>query len=273
MKGPETYSEDPGILPVLMRSRTLMLASSGSRAEELVSLTTRENVTQSYLLAHNKGETYRAVAILFPGGAGDIGLRQSADGVSFSSNNFLVRSRDKFVSGGVAAAVIDGPSDYNRMTDAFRMSRMHSTDVGAIIADLKKRFPDAKVYLVGTSRGTVSAAYAGLALGEQIGGVVLTSSVFNASKAGPGVSGVDYSSIKAPLLFVHHREDACNVCPYAGAQRLAGQFPLISVIGGLPPRSGPCEALSNHGYLGKEAETVAAITNWITGKPYEKDIR
>ena len=258
---------------VVLQVALLLLASTGSRAEELVSLNTRENVTQSYLLAYNKGETYRAVAILFSGGAGHIGLKQSAGGVSVSSDNFLVRSRDKFVSGGVAAAVIDGPSDFSRMTDAFRMSSMHSADVAAIITDLKKRFPDAKVYLIGTSRGTVSAAYSGLALGDQISGVILTSSVFNTNRAGGGVSGVDFSKIKVPLLFVHHREDACNVCPYAGAQRLSSQFPLISVIGGLPPQSGPCDPLSNHGYLGKEAETVAAITNWIAGKPYEKDIK
>lgn len=119
----------------------------------------------------------------------------------------------------------------------------------------------------------MSAAYSGLALGDQISGVVLTSSVFNTSRAGGGVSGVDFSRIKVPLLFAHHREDACNVCPYAGAQRLSSQFPFISVIGGLPPQSGPCEPLSNHGYFGKEAETVAAIANWVAGKPYEKDIK
>ncbi|MSP96627.1 MAG: hypothetical protein EXR29_05240 [Betaproteobacteria bacterium] len=129
---------------VMLQVALLMLAPAGSRAEELVSLTTRENVTQSYLLAYNKGETYRAVAILFAGGAGHIGLKQSADGVSVSSHNFLVRSRDKFVSGGVAAAVIDGPSDYSRMTDAFRMSSMHSADVAAIITDLKKDSPTPK---------------------------------------------------------------------------------------------------------------------------------
>ena len=251
----------------------LALAPVIAHAEELVTLNTHDNVTQSYLLVFNKDVSYQAVAVLFPGGAGYVGFKQVEDKISFTSDNFLVRARDMFVNGGVATAIVDGPSDSSRMTDVFRMSKQHATDMAGVVADLKKRFPQAKIYLVGTSRGTVSAAYTGLALGDQVNGVILTSSVFNASKAGGGIAGIDFSRIKAPLLFVHHREDGCNVCPYAGAQRIADQFPLISVSGGLPPQSGPCDPLSNHGYFGKEGETVAAITNWIAGKPYEKEIK
>ena len=42
---------------------------------------------------------------------------------------------------------------------------------------------------------------------------------------------------------------------------------FIEVQGGDPPRSEPCEALSPHGFLGKEREVVAAITDWALGKP------
>ena len=61
--------------------------------------------------------------------------------------------------------------------------------------------------------------------------------------------------------------------PYGGARRLSGQFPLISVAGGDPPRSGPCEALSYHGYLGREEPVVEAISAWILGKAFPSDIR
>ena len=239
-------------------------------AEEVVTLNSRENVTQSYLLAYDKDEAYRSVAILFAGGAGHIALKP---GVNVRSNNFLARTRDLFVGGGVAAAVIDGPSDASRMSDSFRMGAEHATDIGAVVKDLRQRFPQAKVFLVGTSRGTVSAAYAGLALGKAVDGVVLTSTVFNANRAGGGVSGVDFSAFKVPLLFVHHREDGCNICPYSGAAGLADRYPLISVNGGLPPQSGPCDPLSAHGYFGREAETVAAIAQWIAGKPYSTEIK
>jgi len=102
--------------------------------------------------------------------------------------------------------------------------------------------------------------------------VVLTSTVFRSSRRDAGLSGFDYSVIKAPLLFVHHREDACSVTPYQEASRLAGKYPLISVSGGLPPQSDPCEALSAHGYLGKETDTVEAIVNWMLNKPYRGEI-
>lgn len=249
---------------------TLALAAPAFGAEEVITLNTRANVTQSYLLAYNREEAYQAVAILFPGGAGYIALKPGQD---VRSTNFLVRARELFVAGGIAAAVVDGPSDANRMSDAFRMSGEHAADIGFVIKDLRTRFPQAKIFLVGTSRGTVSAAYTGLALGTAVDGVVLTSTVFNASRSGGGVSAVDFSNFKVPLLLVHHREDGCNVCPYAGAERLAGRFALISVSGGLPPQSGPCDPLSAHGYFGKEAETVAAITQWIARKPYAAEIK
>jgi len=242
-------------------------------AEELVTLKTRDDVRQSYLLTHNSDETRGYIAVLFSGGAGNINLRKRADGSFVGSNNFLIRAREMFVAGGIATAAVDGPSDMSSMTDAFRMSDKHASDISVVVKDLRRRFPQAKIVLVGTSRGTVSAAYNGLALGGDIDGVVLTSTVFNASRAGGGVTGVDFTKIKAPLLFVHHREDACNVCPYNGAARLSDRFPLISVSGGLPPQSGPCDPLSTHGYFGKETETIAAISNWIAGKPHATEIK
>ena len=79
---------------------------------------------------------------------------------------------------------------------------------------------------------------------------------------------------KVPVLLVHHVGDSCRFTPYHEAQRIAGaqRYPLISVKGGEPARSDPCEALSAHGYLGKEKETVDAIVNWILKKPYPATI-
>ena len=56
------------------------------------------------------------------------------------------------------------------------------------------------------------------------------------------------------------------------ASRLGARFALISVKGGKPPESGPCEPLSAHGFLGKEAETVDAIAAWMLKKPYRGEI-
>ena len=248
-----------------------------AQGQELVTLPTRDGVTQSYLLEAPSHPPH-AAAVLFPGGGGNILLRQEEDRISFSSNNFLVRSRREFVRRGIAIAVLDAPSDrQSGMNDDFRSDSRHRDDVRAVVADFDRRFPATAVFLIGTSRGTVSAAYLGRALGSAVAGVVLSASVFlpsgkRALYGGHGLAGFDFSSIKPPLLLVHHRDDGCSVTPYHAAQRLAGSFPLVSVSGGKPAVSPPCDALSEHGFLGREADTVEAIVNWMLKKPFRNEI-
>ncbi len=75
------------------------------------------------------------------------------------------------------------------------------------------------------------------------------------------------------MLLVHHRDDGCRSSPYSGAERLAKKFPLVSVSGGDPPQSEPCEAMSQHGYLGREAPTAQAIRNWMLGREFAREIQ
>jgi len=128
------------------------------------------------------------------------------------------------------------------------------------------------VFLLTTSRSTISGAYQARALGNELAGVVLTSSAFR-QRQRPLLAAFRFASIPIPILFVHHREDACHATPYYDAARLGAQFPLVSVSGGKPPETGPCDPLSAHGYFGKEAETVAAIAAWMLGRPFEKEIK
>ncbi len=101
---------------------------------------------------------------------------------------------------------------------------------------------------------------------------MLTATAFLANQRRPGLSGFDFSSIPVPLLFVHHVEDGCNITPYSAASRLADRYPVIAVSGGLPPQSKPCEAMSAHGFLGREADTVDAIARWMLKQPYPREI-
>ena len=71
---------------------------------------------------------------------------------------------------------------------------------------------------------------------------------------------------------MHHVDDGCAYTPYASAKRLAERYPLVSVAGGRPPQSKPCQAMSQHGFLGREAETVDAIVNWLLKKPFRSEI-
>jgi pimeloyl-ACP methyl ester carboxylesterase len=176
---------------------------------------------------------------------------------------------------------VDAPSDMKAgwgMTDEFRLGEEHTIDIAAVVGDLRKRVPSLPIFLIGTSRGTISAASLGARFETPIDGVVLTSTMFRAAggksnEPGPGLSRFDFARIKAPLLFVHHVSDQCASTPYGEAARLAEKYPLITVFGGAPPQSGPCDPFSAHGFFGKERETVEQIVNWLLKKPFEHEIK
>ncbi len=250
-----------------------LLISSAACAEDIVTLPTRGGVTQSYLLSAPEKGKARAVAILFAGGPGKVDLERETARTTFDRGNFLVRSRQLFARNGIAAAVVDAPSDQPQgMDDQFRLGGAHAGDIGKVIADLRTRFPSLPLFLVGTSRGTISAASIGRHAGKGVDGVVLTATLFLATKKQPGLSGFDFATISSPLLFVHHLDDGCAYTPHASTRRLAERYPVISVSGGSPAQSQPCEALSAHGFLGREAETVSAIAKWMLKEPYSREI-
>ena len=244
-------------------------------AQEIVKLPTRVGVAQSYFLA-KAPKNPQAVAVLFPGGNGLIDLRKEGDQIKFATGNFVVRARNEFVKRGAVAAIIDAPSDKRvyGMDDQFRFSDQHFTDISAVVADLNNRFPGVPLFLIGTSRGTVSAAPLAVKFNQQIAGVALTSTPFRPTGytdhrlRGPCLSQFDLKAIKIPLLFVHHAKDGCVVSPYSDATRLTNNYPLITVFGSFSPKSDECSGLSAHGYYGKEPETVEEIVNWMLKKPF-----
>lgn len=245
----------------------------GTVQREVLRVPSRPNVVQPCLILAESA-TPKAVALMFPGGSGVQNLAgRPLETVLGPRGNFLVRSAERFLSPDLAVVILDCPSDrHGGMDDAFRISDEHAADVNALLEALRARFSGARFFLVGTSRGTVSAAYVGQALGAKVAGVVLTSSVFRASQRQVGLSLFRFESLKAPLLLVHHAEDGCPACPYARATALSDKIPLITVRGGIEPESGPCDPLSNHGFFGREAEVAAAIRAWILGQPFERGI-
>ena len=255
---------------------TLLFVAFEPRAEEIVTISTRAGTTQSFLLASPEKSAPEAVAILFPGGSGLIRLRNEGGRIRFGEGNFLLRSRQLFVERGVVAAVMDAPSDQAQgMDDRFRLGDNHATDVAAVVTELRKRYVNIPVFLAGTSRGSISVASLGRILGSSIAGATLTSTLFRGgARFGPALDGFDFSKISTPVLVVHHVNDGCRESPYRDAKQLAEsqRYPLISVSGGNPPTSVPCEAFTPHGYLGRETETVDAIVNWMLKKPYPVNI-
>jgi pimeloyl-ACP methyl ester carboxylesterase len=245
-------------------------------AQEMVTLETRPGVTLSFFIAGMGERKAEAVALLLVGGGGNINLRREDGQVRFSPGNFLPRSRREFARNGVVPVILDNPSDQRGgMSDAFRAGAGHAADLRAVAAEMKKRHPGLPLFVVGTSRSTLSAAYLAAALEGEVAGAVLTSSLFysDARARMTALASFDWSKAGVPLLFVHHAEDSCGATPYLEAQRLARRFPLVTVHGGKPPESGPCDPLAPHGFFGREAETVDAIAAWMLGKPFAKEIR
>ena len=248
--------------------------------QEIVTLATRPGVTQSYFLT-SIPKNLQAVALLFPGSGGLIDLRTENGKPRFNQGNFLVRSRAEFIKRGAVAVILDAPSDQRGgwgMSDEFRLGEKHSTDITAVIDGLEKRFPGIPLFLVGTSRGTISAAVLGARFGQRAGGAILTSTMFrqapkNSKEPGQGLSKFDFATVKMPLLFVHHVSDQCESTPYGEAARLSDKYTLITVFGGASPQSGPCDAFSQHGFLGKESETVEQIVNWMLKKSISHEVK
>lgn len=252
------------------------------KTEEIVRLKTRGNVEQPYWLIRQTAPV-KVVAVLFTGGFGLLKLRATDAGVAWSETgtSYLVLNKDLFIDNETAVAIVDVPSDESSIgyTPKLRKSDAHMQDVGFIVKDLRARFPQAKLFLVGTSQGATSAAYAGKALGKEIDGVVLTASVFDWAPAAwrllsdSNLSDFDLSKIAAPLLIVHHVDDKCVATTYAGAIKVAGKFPFIAVHGGTPVQDNGCGPKGPHGFLGREEAVATEIKNWMHARPYKTEIR
>jgi pimeloyl-ACP methyl ester carboxylesterase len=205
-----------------------------------------------------------AVVVFFPGNDGV--LRLDATG-RFGSlgGNFLVRMRETWLARGFAVAIPDAPSDGGRLGAG------RADVVRAVIAHARTQTP-APIWLVGTSRGTVRAAFAAVALQTEIAGLVLTSSVTRPSRRiSDTVFSADLDRIPVPTLVVAHRGDRCVVTPPSDADSIrkalsrAPRTELIVVDGGSPPQSDACEGASEHGFLGIETQVIDRIAVWIKG--------
>jgi pimeloyl-ACP methyl ester carboxylesterase len=248
---------------IVLLTVAMLLSLAANAADQLIRLDTREGVKVPVYYMKREGAT--ATVILLPGGAGGIG--SPVEGKP-SGNNFLVRSRDYFADAGLNVAVMSRATDKTDLDYPDRIAPEHMTDIQRLVAYLKT---DAglPVWLVGTSRGTVSATAAAIAFGSaELAGIVLTSSVVDYKKTG-AVPTQDLAAIKIPVLVVHHENDACKVCkPHEvpaiiKSLKNAPVKKLVMVKGGSNPTGDACESFHYHGFIGMEQETVVIITNWI----------
>jgi hypothetical protein len=262
-------------------------ASCGER----IAVPTHDDSTTFYTLAGptGKGSGDPPVALLLlPGGAGFVDL-YTAGCPRLLKGNFLVNSIPLFRASGFHIALVDAPSDHQGPDGlgGFRIDPRHAEDLGKVIADVRRR-TRAAVWLVGTSRGTISAANAAsasarLAAASAADGVVLSSPV-TSGQAGARKSFVSQTvfdlpleAIRMPALIVGHAEDTCARSPSrdlnAISARIAGARKQVVTVTGGPGSAGvsassACEGRSPHGFLGQRDEVVAGIARFVRGGTY-----
>lgn len=260
---------------LMMLSVFLVTHAIAQVREEVVIVPSRPGVQTPYLLSHAAGATPTIVFVLLSGGSGEHNLAQRGEVVQvFNDQRLPARARALFAGGDAATALIDAPSDQNRLGDTFRKSAGHVQDIQAVLADLRQRFPRASRVLVGHSNGTISAAQAAAAADNLADRVVLISGRFVAHWfAGSGLSDFDFSRLRLPVLLVHHVLDDCSVTPYQGARDLSQRFPLVSVAGPPGLAAASCSSLGPHGLEGREAAVVEVIRGWASGQPVPAEIR
>lgn len=237
----------------------------------VVDIPTRPGVTQRIL--YLQPENPQASVILLAGGHGGLQISESG-GLGWGAGNFLVRTRQQFADKRLAIAVIDAPSDRQAepYLGGFRQTAEHVADLKAVIAWLKKQ-NNLPVWLIGTSRGTQSAAYVATQLEVKEGGpdgLILTATILSDPKA-RSVPEMQVERIRIPVLVVHHKEDGCKHCSYDDIPVLMKKIAatprkeLLAFNGG-KSQGDPCQAMAYHGFNGIEQEVVTQISEWIVKK-------
>jgi pimeloyl-ACP methyl ester carboxylesterase len=243
----------------------LALAAGAAPAGELLNVATRSGVTQAAYVDGTK-DAPPWVVVLFPG---DNGLVRLADsGPTELKGNFVLRTTSFWRNAGDVPVIFDSPSDHaSGMDDPFRLSDAHAADVKAVVAALRQRYPQARVALVGTSRGTISV---GNVLKRDPGladAYVLTSPVTGGKPPQSGLAGMNWSGVSAPVLVVANEKDGCRVSPFSAARTLAedNKFRFLSVSSSDIARgANDCQARTPHGYLGIEDDVLKSIHDWLS---------
>ena len=211
----------------------------------------------------------RAAVILFAGDNGCLGLTENGEQTSLQGN-FLARSRDLFAKAGLVTVLVDVPANVSgQSAQSYRTSADQAQDAAMVMEFVRKQW-HVPVALVGTSRGTISAANTAARLERgNADALVLTSSVTQSGKKANGtIYDAGLGRISLPVLILHNEQDACKVSPYSGVQGLqralknAPRKDIVALSHG-DAIADACQGMSAHGYMGIEGQAVSAIANWI----------
>lgn len=256
---------------------------------EVVTIETHQGTTTRYALAGplagRAGEAPMVLVMLIGGGGylklDDRGCPQ------LLNRNVLVRMSPLLHGAGIATALVDAPSDMrsDEGLGGFRIAAEHADDLGRIVADLRAR-TRGQVWIVGHSRGTISAAGAAARLtgvAAPDGMVLLSAMMVGDTRARKSwvaqtVFSVDLEAIRAPVLVIGHAADNCLRSPAAlmdgiTAKTRGARQQTVTVTGGpvapdRVPGLAACEVREPHDFVDQEAEVAAGIARFVRGANY-----
>lgn len=273
----------------------IILAINSFSEENLISIDTRKNITQDFLVSI-ESDNPKAVVLLFPGGSGRLKLYKDKN--EWSLNNFLIRSREYFVKEDFIVVSMDAPSDKrdkNGMYYGFRTSDEHLVDIVSVIKYVKEKY-NKPIWVVGTSRGTESVSNLAIKTKKLINGLVLTSSITVANQKGASLTNMHLEEISIPTLVIAHNNDECRITPPSGAKMIYAMLKSdmkvtynnekenisstsgskviyemlkeninkeLKYFDGGESEGNPCKAFAHHGYFKIEKEVVKYISSFI----------
>lgn len=251
----------------------LVWAASAVAREEIISLTQQvqgpgeqlQEVTYRYYLdTPDSGET-RAVLLVFPGGNGDLKLREEGGRIWHNQRrNFFSVARTALKAQGFAIAFMEKPSNMHAgFPWKARREPAHARDLEPAAADLKRRMPGAKLVASGFAAGAISALLANAELPELVDASVLIGAPFLNLRAH------DLSRVKKPVLALHHLQTLCEFMPYHEAARVAAEYRFALVAVGstrtFAERS-PCALGAVGSFAGFESDALRILKAWVEGE-------
>ncbi|KRC03640.1 alpha/beta hydrolase [Duganella sp. Root198D2] len=197
------------------------------------------------------------VVLYLAGGSGQRGLQGAWPGSLPADPDTLFGAQRQMAQQIGAMVALDTASDHEVLDIDSRQGAAHRQDIAAVVDFMRKRHPQARMVLMGSSDGAFSAAYAANRL-PAVDAVVLVN--------GSAEAWAEVPHLKIPVLGVHHRRDAC--LPFRDSYRKARFFPLIAVDSeAFPPvHAGTrrdCSRESAHGLQGQRSQVYRAIGNWL----------
>lgn len=272
------------LIVILIGLTPVFPAAAAGPCGTVVTLATHDGTTTRYSLSATPQGASIAL-VLLPGGGGHLDLDDAGCPRELTGNS-LVRKRPLFHKSGFVTALLGAPSDHREGDGlaGFRIEADHATDIGTAIADVRKR-TGLPVWLVGTSRGTISAANAASRLTGPAApdGLVLTSPVTSGFEGGrkawveQTVFSADLAAIRMPVLVVAHEADRCIRTPPQLSARIieetAGTREQAVLVTGGPGWDGgesvrACRGKSPHGFIDQEAAVAAGIVRFIRDGQY-----